>query len=276
MTRSFIVRVIAPAVAALGLVAQPALAAAPVCWNADEISAARLHAFQTTLLVGAMRCRNAPDTLSSYNAFVQARKASLEASRTVLQAHFIRALGPEDGMPAFAAYETEVGNRASIIDHDTLRCEAVATYSRLASSASEDDLYTLARVSDNAVASELCQPQRAAALPDGPAPQAVLQETAAAPAVEADQTSSAAPPPDVLPETTVAQATSEAVEPPVIQPALAKQEVSPETIAQDTPAGPQPAADEVAKVDPATALEDAARALAAAASSLRGASSANQ
>ncbi|GGB89426.1 hypothetical protein GCM10011494_04720 [Novosphingobium endophyticum] len=276
MTRSYIARVIAPAVASLGLVAQPALAAAPACWNADEISAARLHAFQTTLLVGAMRCRDAPDTLNSYNAFVQARKASLEASRTVLQAHFIRALGPENGMPAFAAYETEVGNRASIIDHDTLRCEAVATYSRLASSASENDLYTLARISDNAVASELCQPQRTAALPAGPAPQAALQETTAAPAAEADQTLTATPPPEALPETTLAQAPSEAVQPPTTQLALAKQEASPQTIARDSSAGAQSAANEVAKVDPATALEDAARALAAAASSLRGASSANQ
>jgi hypothetical protein len=265
VSRSFIVRAIVPAVAAISLLGQPAWAAGSACWSPDEIPAARLHAFHTMLMVGAMRCRNErPDALGSYEAFFEARKGSLQATRTVLQAHFIRALGPESGPAAYTDYDTKIGNQISNLDHNALRCEMIGTYARLAATASEGDLYTLARVSDTHVDVLACDQQTAVVPPAG-LESAVIRKEAEPAMPAAEPASTELPQTEPMDKAVLAQAEPQATAAP---PEPAAMPAEPEAKPVE-PSATQTASVEEARVDPAAALEDAARALAAAAVSLR-------
>lgn len=263
MPGSLIVRAIVPAIAVLGLVGEPAWARGPACWNADELPAAQLYAFHTTLMVGALRCRSErPDVLDAYNALVEARKSSIDAARTVVQARFIRDLGAETGLTEFKNFDTEIANRASIAGSDGLPCDGVDTYSRLAASASQADLYTFARLNNPGVEIRSCASQSTAELvvpaqasqeiPDQARPATVMIRTGASP--EAPEAV-----PDRLPAVVRVHKND------------AMQSASQDPVDQEvaTKGGD-------ANADPAKALEDAARALSAAASSLRTASAANQ
>lgn len=271
MPNSLIVRIIAPTAAILSLVGQPALARVSMCWNADELPAAQLYAFHTALMVGALKCRSErPDVLNSYNAFAQARKSSLDAARTVLQAHFIRELGPETGLTEFKNFDTEIANRVSMARPEGLPCDGIDVYSRLAASASQADLYTLAGLNNSGVEIRSCGMEPGLTLTAPGLKTTRRDEEPAAPVLVAKA--------DVSPE--APQAAQGSV------PAVAYEQqggvAQPETKAPDVGSGPQPqeavvrtaaANEEVARVDPAKALDDAARALAAAAVSLRTASS---
>lgn len=273
MSRSFIVRVIVPAIAVVGLLVQPARADQGPCWSSDEIPAARLHAFQTMLMVGAMRCQyDRPDALKSHNAFIQSRKSSIEVARTVLQAHFIRELGAQDGATAFRAFDTKVGNLVSGSDDNALSCDAIGTYSRLAVSASEVDLYTLASLNAERLDIHPCLTDSAMALPTNPAPKTSAQggqePSGLTPTSETTGTSAEAP---KLASAEHGQVDNAA--PPEVKAAAQAQEgksdAQPQTIANKEPAAGN------GNADAAAALQEAARALAAAATSLRMASSAN-
>lgn len=278
MSRSLIVRVVMPAAAVLSLVGQPAWARGPECWNSDEISAARLHAFHTTLMVGAMRCRtDRPEALASYNAFVESRKSSIEAARTVVQAHFIREMGPETGTMEFKNFDTEIANRVSLAGHDGLSCDAIDIYSRFAMSASEADLDTLGRL-HTGVEIRRCEAEPTMAVLAGPD----LKSTRAEVWVHRGSVPvKTEPSPEAPQAATVTVATAAPEQPagetpPETQPAAQTQAIGAETTSQGTAAGETAAPTENANADPAKALEDAARALAAAATSLRTASTARE
>lgn len=275
MSRSLFVRLVVPTAAVLSLAGQPALARGPECWNSDEISAARLHAFHTTLMVGAMRCRSdRPEALDSYNAFVESRKSSIEGARTVVQAHFIREMGSEAGAMEFKNFDTEIANRVSLAGHDGVSCDGIDIYSRFAASASEADLDTLARL-HTGVEIHRCEAEPRLAVLAGPE----LNTTRAEVRVHRGsvpvktEPSSDAPQPAVVTVATAApeQPASEAL--PEAKPASETQ-IGAEATSQGTAAEETAAPAENANVDPAKALEDAARALAAAATSLRTASAA--
>lgn len=274
MPCSLIVRVIVPAAAALSLAAQPAWARESLCWNADELPAAQLHAFHTTLMVAALRCRvERPDALGSYNAFVEARKSTIDAARTVVQARFIRDLGPEAGLTEFKNFDTEIANRASIAGSDGMPCDGVDTYARLGSSASQADLFTLARLNNPGVEVRSCETQTTLAVA-GPAAMAAGAEAPGqagpAPAATGTDTSAQAPVAGATPAVVHGQ-TGEAAR-PEMQQASQTQDIASAATPQASATGQTVAQDENAGADPAKALEEAARALAAAASSLRTAS----
>ena len=255
-----IVRTALPAAAILSLLGQPAWAGGPACWNTDELPAAQLHAFHTALMVGALKCRTErPDALSSYNAFVEVRKSSINAARTVVQARFIRDKGAEAGLVEFKNFDTEIANRASIDGPGGLPCDGVDTYSRLAASASPGDLYTLASLNTPSAELRSCGSEPTLAIADP-----VLKTVRADEVPEQAGTS-----PAIAPEQPgdVAQ--------PEMQPALQTQAIGSATPPQKVATAETPAQGGKAAVDPAKALEDAARALAEAASSLRTASAAN-
>jgi len=243
----------------LSLLGQPALAGGPACWNSDELPAAQLHAFHTTLMVGALRCRSErPDALGSYNAFVEARKSSINAARTVVQARFIRDKGAEVGLTEFKNFDTEIANRASIAGPEGLPCDGVDTYSRLAASASQGDLYTLARLNNPGTEIRSCGTEPKLALADP-----VLK------------TSASEVPEQVGSDPAIASEQPAEVARAELQPALQEQDIGTATPVQKAVAVEGAAQGGATAVDPAKALEDAARALSEAASSLRTASAAN-
>lgn len=278
MPRSLIVRIIVPAAAALSLVAESAWARGPECWNSDEMPAAELYAFHTALMVGALRCRSErPDALSSYNALVQARKSSIDAARTVLQARFIRDLGPEKGLTEFKNFDTEIANRASIAGPGRLPCEGVDTYSRLAASASQADFYTLARLNNPSVEIRSCGLEPTVAFADP----AVITTSRrmpgqAGPSTVAAKMDASTETPAVVAASVPATADEQPGDatPTETQPISPTKDTGSET-PQEAVVGKTAPQDVAPNVDPAKALEDAARALAAAASSLRVASSAD-
>lgn len=277
MPRSLIVRIVVPAAAILSLAGQAAWARGPACWNLDELPAAQLHAFHTTLMVGALRCRSErPDALNSYNAFVEARKASINAARTVVEARFIRDMGFEAGLTEFKNFDTEIANRASIAGHDGMPCDGVDTYSRLAASASQADLYTFSRLNNPGVEIRSCGSEPGLALADATlhaSRRDVSQE--AEPMVVATAKSASGEAPQAVSSPTPALAHQEAgdVRRPAMQPASQTQAIGSANPPSST--GEAAAPDANGNADAAKALEDAARALAAAASSLRTASPAS-
>lgn len=279
MPRSLIVRAIVPAAAILSIVGQPAWARGPECWNSDEVPAAQLHAFHTTLMVGAMKCRSdKPDALASYNTFVESRKSSIEAARTVVQARFIRDLGPEMGATEFKNFDTEIANRVSLGGPDGLSCDAIDIYSRFATSASEADLDTLARLHPG-VEINRCEAEPTMAVLAGPesdTTQAKVWVHRGSVPVKTEP-SSEAPQAATVTVTTATPEQPASETPPETQPAVAQtpaigSESTPKVVKAEETAAPA----ENANADPAKALEDAARALAAAATSLRAASSTSQ
>ena len=274
MPRSLIVRAMVPAAAILSLVAQPAWARGPECWNSDEVPAAQLHAFHTTLMVGAMKCRSdKPDAMASYNTFAESRKTSIEAARTVVQARFIRELGPEMGATEFKNFDTEIANRVSLGGQDGLSCEAIDIYSRFATSASEADLDTLARL-HTGVGINRCEAEPTLAALSGPeadtARAKVWVHKGSVPVKT--EPSSEAPQAATVTVTTAAPEQPASETPPEAQSASPMPTTGSKSTPQVAKAEETAAPAETANVDPAKALEDAARALAAAATSLRTAS----
>lgn len=277
MFSSFIGRVMVPAVAIIGLVGQQAWASDAGCWNQDEIPAVSLHGFHTMLMIGALKCRNLnPDVMLSYNAFVDSRETEIEAAHTVLQAHFIRLQGLQAGVAAFKAFDTETGNLASGLDHDAQRCEAIGMYSRLAASATDGDLYMLAKLTGSERDIRHCEAGTAMAGLASPAlkgaeekatEQATLTAASDKDSTEVAQVESE---PALTQEQPVAVAVAEAEVPPAPEAQASEPPATPQVAVNDEPV---PASD---NDKAATALEDAARALAQAAVSLRSASSADR
>lgn len=130
------------------------------CWQKDEIPSVRVQIFQTMLMVGAFKCRDAfPAAVTNYNAFVNAKRSLILANQQVVQAHFTRAQGAEDGQMAYLEHQTRVGNQQSL-GNMLNRCESVSTFSRLAAEASEAELLELARFASKDVPIRTCDVAR--------------------------------------------------------------------------------------------------------------------
>ena len=117
------------------------------CWRADEARASRIQALQTMLMVDAIKCQDTvPGTLASYNAFMTDRHDMLLANKYMVQAYFVRTLGPVDGAKASTDNDTLVANRLSSDAIDVRRCETTGMYTRAAAQATDDDLLTMATI----------------------------------------------------------------------------------------------------------------------------------
>ncbi len=74
------------------LIATTAVQAAPSCWQARELSAARIRQMQTMLMVATLRCRAAHlDISDDYNAFMTAQGAAVSAANLLIKQHFAQA-----------------------------------------------------------------------------------------------------------------------------------------------------------------------------------------
>lgn len=99
------------ALISLGLFAQAAQAAAPLCTTQNELSALRTAALQQQLMVAGLTC-HASD---AYNRFVLAYRPELQKSDAELKAYFIRR-GGEHGEADYDTFKTKLANLASFSD----------------------------------------------------------------------------------------------------------------------------------------------------------------
>lgn len=249
------------------------------CWQKDEIPSVRVQIFQTMLMVGAFKCGGVfPAAVTNYNAFVNAKRSLILANQQVVQAHFTRAQGAEHGQIAYLEHQTRVGNQQSL-GNMLNRCESVSTFSRLAAEASEAELLELARFASKDVSIRTCDVARHDPVMQGPRPVPGFAPHVARPA--------AAPVKSTLPvETTMAQPGDQAdlTEPrpagimnSATVPAPAASAPAP-MAAVPAPAAPVPVAIVATGADASTpsdgvtaamALQEAARALAQAATALQ-------
>ena len=114
------------------------------CWRADEAKAARIQNLQTMFMIDAIKCQDTiPATLESYNLFMVKRHDMLVANKYIVQAHFVRIMGPDVGVKASTDYDTQLGNKISSSAIDVQRCKVTGMYARLAGDATEDDLVAM-------------------------------------------------------------------------------------------------------------------------------------
>ncbi len=99
------------ALLSLGLLAQAAQAAAPLCTTQDELGALRTAALQQQLMVAGLTCSDSED----YNHFVLAYRPELQKSDAELKDYFMRR-GGERGEADYDTFKTKLANLASLSD----------------------------------------------------------------------------------------------------------------------------------------------------------------
>jgi hypothetical protein len=104
-------KIASAALISVGLMAQAAQAAAPLCTTQGELSALRTAALQQQLMVAGLTC-HASD---AYNRFVLAYRPELQKSDAELKAYFIRR-GGEHGEADYDTFKTKLANLASFSD----------------------------------------------------------------------------------------------------------------------------------------------------------------
>jgi hypothetical protein len=97
------------ALISLGLLAQAAQAAAPMCTTQEELTALRTAALQQQLMVAGLTCHGA----EAYNRFVLAYRPELQKSDAELKAYFLRR-GGEHGEADYDTFKTKLANLASL------------------------------------------------------------------------------------------------------------------------------------------------------------------
>lgn len=185
------------------------------------------------------------------------------ANQRVVQAHFTRQYGTEPGNIAYLEHQTRVGNVQSL-QGLSLKCEKVASLARLATGASEGDMFELARFVSGDTAPNICaHPTAQAVVAD-----AVVADTGAPPKVTATLAAEQAPGPEenlaaghfVAEGPVTATQASAPASAKMIEVAEEKPTATAEAIVAPAPA-PAPTA--------AQALQEAAKALALAATALQ-------
>ena len=99
------------ALLSMGLLAQAAQAAAPLCTTQGELSSLRTAALQQQLMVAGLTCHAS----EAYNRFVLAYRPELQKSDAELKAYFIRR-GGEHGEADYDTFKTKLANLASFSD----------------------------------------------------------------------------------------------------------------------------------------------------------------
>jgi len=99
------------ALISVGLFAQAAQAAAPLCTTQDELLALRTAALQQQLMVAGLTCH----ATGPYNRFVLAYRPELQKSDAELKDYFIRR-GGERGEADYDTFKTKLANLAALSD----------------------------------------------------------------------------------------------------------------------------------------------------------------
>ena len=116
----------------LSLVVSTAAPAAPSCWQAREVSAARVRQMQTMLMVATLRCRAAHlDISDDYNAFMTAQGQAVSAANLLIKQHFAQAGMTQADYDRFATslangYGDDETNAGACADAAALAHEAMA------------------------------------------------------------------------------------------------------------------------------------------------------
>lgn len=139
--KGFAAAVLAAAVVSGG--AQSALAAS--CWQAQEVSAARVRDLQTRLMVAGLKCRGqGPEMLAAYNRFVVEHRASIQRHNNVLRTHFIRMQGKSGGEREYDRYTTALANAYGSTAADSGACADMVRLAKRAASAKPVELVAVA------------------------------------------------------------------------------------------------------------------------------------
>jgi hypothetical protein len=116
------------------------------CWRKRELEAAQVRAFQTMLMVGALRCRRYyQPAADAYNWFVERQRDRLKGHVKTLERHFER----QDGEEAAAAndrFNTALANQYSRRFDGHMTCWTVVTMAREAGRQDDEGLVRLASV----------------------------------------------------------------------------------------------------------------------------------
>lgn len=261
------------------------------CWNADEVTAARVQRFKTLLLVGALHCRQLqPYIMADYNMFLRSQRGFINASSQVLRDRFVRRFGAAYGLTAYSDYETALGNHMSQANFDPRRCDEIADYARIAADVSEAGLVDLTYSTEEEDEPSACGPvpdfagarpaiveaRVAAPPPPAPIPEAVAAEAVAALPPAPPALPAAAPAPPAPTEVASAEWPDLAPVEPESQPVAVEPNAA-VVLASAEPAQPaatvQPAVAQVAAAqpDPTEALKAAIKSLNAAVAALEAA-----
>ena len=120
-------------------------AARSPCWSGDERDSAQVRAFQTMLMVGALKCRiRQPAVAKAYNRFVDGQRGRLKRHDKILGKHFQREHG-DSARAAFDRYNTVLANQYSDMFDRGSSCGGVVPVANEAADAGGDGLITLAR-----------------------------------------------------------------------------------------------------------------------------------
>lgn len=132
------------AAAALSVtLAQPAQAAV-ACWNPEAESAVKLKDLQSRLMVGTLMCNAMGfDSSASYNRFVLANKATLNAANRAVQARFTRAYGARS-LKEYDRFNTSLANAYGSRPTNRGVCDANQHAARDAAAAKGDTVRLLA------------------------------------------------------------------------------------------------------------------------------------
>ena len=126
------------AVAAAGFLAQPARAA-PSCWNAQRVAAAKVRDLQSRLMVATMRCSAMGiDILPAYNDFVRTNRSTIQAANGVIKAQFNAAYGGGRGQTEYDRFTTRLANAYGADPTDAAICSHTAALARQAVAANGD------------------------------------------------------------------------------------------------------------------------------------------
>ena len=120
-------------------------AVAASCWQANEVSAAKVRDLQTRLMVAGLKCRmRGPEMLAAYNRFVVAHRDAIQRHNGTLRARFIRLEGRSQGERDYDRYTTALANAYGSTAADGQACAELAGLARQAAAVKAADLVTLA------------------------------------------------------------------------------------------------------------------------------------
>lgn len=148
----------------------PAQVQAAGCMTADEAAAEQVRRLQTTLMVGALQCRNAPElrVRETYNSFIKRYGASISAHNRILTRYFQRTEG-EAFQRVMDSHITQLANSVSRLGHSERGfCEKVAGLGQSSLSSAPSDIVTLAQ-KNTLITSKFsnCEPTRTQAAQTG-------------------------------------------------------------------------------------------------------------
>lgn len=129
------------------------------CWRERELEAARVRAFQTMLMVGALQCRSHyQPAADAYNWFVERQRDRLHRHAKTIERHFERELGDE-AVAANDRFNTALANQYSGSFNPHMTCWTVVTMARHAGLQDGGGLVRLAAIYTPSPEALTCEPR---------------------------------------------------------------------------------------------------------------------